>query len=263
MHRTFPILLIFTLLLAACASASPAPRATLAPSGETQKPAATQPPPAEPTEAVAVPLSALPPAWEGPLPILTASNQNLVFGPGQVVGAFGRGFEPGEDVAVAIVHETQGVLANKAARADGLGNAQTALYLTRSPDEPGGLPAGRYDLQLAGTLQTLRFSFQVDYAHQPAPASPACSFYPAQPAFDGQLALFCQGLEPARRYTVTASQGDLSESLSTESDPAGFLLFPLHLSSTILTPGEWTFSLDNGLPPMPVQVVPNPEAPQP
>ena len=154
-----------------------------------------------------------------------------------------------------------GVLANKAARADGLGNAQTALYLTRSPDEPGGLPAGRYDLQLAGTLQTLRFSFQVDYAHQPAPASPACSFYPAQPAFDGQLALFCQGLEPARRYTVTASQGDLSESLSTESDPTGFLLFPLHLSSTILTPGEWTFSLDNGLPPMPVQVVPNPEAP--
>ena len=255
--KRFFLLFVLILLLAACSPGDPTP--AIAPAGEVLKPVITEPPAA--TEAPPAPAEALPPAWDGPLPILTAASQGQTFGPGQVIGAFGRGFEPGEDVAVAIIHETEGILVNQSARADGLGNAQTAHLLTRTPDEPGGLPAGRYELQLAGALQTLSFGFRVDYAHQPAPLQPACSYYPAQPVFDGQLALFCQGLAPSQRYTVTASQGELSESLSTESDPSGFLLFPLHLSSTILTPGEWTFSLDAGLPPMPVQVAPNPEVP--
>ena len=255
MKRFYLLSVLFTLLLAACSPGDP----LSAPAGEIQKPVVTAAPPA--TEVPAEPDLLPPPVWDGPLPILTASSQDQTFGPGQSIGAFGRGFEPGEDVAVAIIHESEGILANQSARADALGNAQTAHLLKQTAGEPGGLPAGRYELQMAGTLQTLSFGFRVDYAYQPSPVQPGCSFYPAQPVFDGQLALFCRGLEPSRRYTVTASQGELSESLSTASDASGFLLFPLHLSSTILTPGEWLFSLDAGLPPMPVTVVPNPEAP--
>ena len=152
--KRFSLFILFALLLAACSPASSTP--AVAPAGEAQKPAAAEP---LLTEAPPAPAEALPPAWDGPLPILTASNQGQTFGPGQAIGAFGRGFEPGEDVAVAIIHETEGILANQSARADALGNAQTAHLLKQTAGEPGGLPAGRYELQMAGTLQTLSFGF--------------------------------------------------------------------------------------------------------
>lgn len=291
--KTLCILLLLILSLAACQSAAPessAPASSGAaeaatpvvthetgPSSGGVRPKAPRHPVLKPPSAATAtqpvqatePLSAtLAPAstWSAPLPILTASNQNLTFGPGQVMTAFAQGFQPSEDVAIALIHETQGVVFNKSSRADALGNVQAARRLKRSPDEKDGLPAGNYTYQLTGASQVQKFTFQVDYQFQPALSHQGCGFYPAQVVFEGALAFFCSGLKPDQQYTLTTRFGDSHDAILTASDPFGLLIFPLRLTSETLTPGDWLFSLgettsqygaplNSGIPPLSIHIL--------
>jgi len=286
--KTLLILLLCVLSLAACQSGAPAssnaPEAATAvvirettPSSGGVRPKAPRHPVLKPLSTTAAtqpvqatePLSAtLSPAstWPAPLPILTADHQNLTFGPGQVVAAFAQGFQPGEDVAIALIHETQGVVFNKSSRADALGNVQAARRLKRSPGEKDGLPAGNYTYQLTGASQVQKFTFQVDYQFQPALSHKGCGFYPAQAVFEGALAFFCSGLKPDQQYTLATRQDEKLDSILTASDPFGLLIFPLHLSSETLAPGDWLFSLgetttqygtplDIGFPPLSIHIL--------
>lgn len=291
--KTLFILLLLVLSLAACQGAAPessapassgnpetatvvVPRETGQSSGGVRPKAPRHPvlnPPSTAASTLPVqatePLSAtLAPAstWPAPLPILTADNQNLTFGPGQVVVAFAQGFQPGEDVAIALIHETQGVVFNKSSRADALGNVQAARRLKRSPDEKDGLPAGNYTYQLTGASQAQKFTFQVDYQFQPALNHRGCGFYPVQAVFEGALAFFCSGLKPDQQYTLTTRFGDSHDAILTASDPFGLLIFPLRLTSETLAPGDWFFSLgettsqygaplDSGIPPLSIHIL--------
>lgn len=182
--------------------------------------------------------------WDGPLSILLVDNQNLTFGPGQIISVYAKGFQPGEDVAVAAIHETQGVVFNKTAKADALGHIQTARRLTKTAQEKGALPAGSYTYQLTGANQVQKFTFQVDYQHQPkANGKSGCGTYPTEAVFEGHLAVFCQGLLPNTSYTLTATQGEKYDAVLTTSDPFGQIIFPLRLTSETLSPGTWVFSL--------------------
>jgi hypothetical protein len=292
--KTLFFLLLLALLLAACQGAAPesgAPGssgvsevATAVVTRETgqssgvarpkapRHPVLTRPLATAATQSVQAtePLSAtmaLASTWPAPLPILTADNQNLTFGPGQVVVAFAQGFQSGEDVAIALIHETQGVVFNKSSRADALGNVQAARRLKRSPDEKDGLPAGNYyTYPLTGAFQVQKFTFQVDYQFQPAFSHKGCGFYPAQAVFEGALAFFCSGLKPNQQYTLTTRLDEKQDAILTASDPFGLLIFPLRLSSEPLLPGDWLFSLgetttqygvplDIGFPPLSIYIL--------
>jgi len=182
--------------------------------------------------------------WDGALPILLIDNQGLTFGSGQIVSVYAQGFQPGEDIAVAVIHETQGVVFNKTAKADALGHVQTARRLTKTVQDKDALPAGSYTYQLTGANQVQKFTFQVDYQYQPkANGKSSCGTYPTEAVFEGHLAVFCEGLLPNTSYTLAARQGEKYDAILTASDPFGWIIFPLRLTSETLSPGTWVFSL--------------------
>jgi len=187
-----------------------------------------------------------PPAspWNSPLPILLIDNQGLTLGPGQIVSVYAEGFQPDEDIAVAVIHETQGVVFNKTAKADALGHVQTARRLTKTAQDKDALPAGSYTYQLTGANQVQKFTFQVDYQYQAKTnGKSGCGTYPTEAVFEGHLAIFCLGLQLNTSYTLTAKQGEKYDAIVTTSDPFGWIVFPLRLTSETLGPGTWIFSL--------------------
>jgi len=205
-------------------------------------------------------------AWPSQLPILSVDNQDLVYGPGQAIIAFAQNFQSGENIAIALIHETQGIVANKSATADALGNVQTGRRLKQTPTEQDGLPAGKYTYRFTGTSQTQTFTFQVDYQHRPSYDYKGCGYFPSKAIFEGALAFFCSGLKPSTKYTLTTKMDDKVDAIITTSDPFGLVIFPLRLTSKTLTPGDWQFSLgettdqvgkplDLGFPPLTIHIL--------
>jgi len=198
------------------------------------------------TATIMVNATAIAPAssWDGSLPILLIDSQGITFGPGQIISVYAQGFQPGEDIAVAVIHETQGVVFNKTAKADPFGHVQTARRLTKTAQDKDALPAGRYTYQLTGANRVQKFTFQVDYQYQPKTnGTSGCGTYPTEAVFEGHLAIFCLGLQPNTSYTLTAKQGEKRDAIVTTSDPFGWIVFPLRLTSETLGPGTWSFSL--------------------
>ena len=279
MKRSFFAILLFTLLLAACkpgvvptatqstvtkpVTARPASQTYPAP--ETAKPSlppTARLPRAEPTASPTQPVTpteTLPPAgWIGPVPILTADNQELTFGPGQLVAAFAEGFTPGETVAIALIHDQAGALANKTALADSLGRLLTVRRLKQNASEAEALPEGHYVFELSGAVQTRKLSFFVDYRLPAATFPKACGFYPEQAAFNGYQVFFCGGLSVDAAYTLLSKQGTASDQATNTADYSGLAVFPLIQSSDALTPGTWTVTLgsyvDDQTPPTPLDL---------
>ena len=260
MKRSFLCLLLFTLLLSACkpggitivtqpavtepvvqpypepevTKPSPPPTARL-PRSEPIKPLPTQP--VTPTKTLA------PTDWSGPLPILTADNQGLTFGPGQLVAAFAEGFTPGETVAIALIHDQAGALTNKTALADSLGRLLTVRRLKQNASEADALPEGHYVFELSGAAQTRKLGFFVDYRLPAATFPKACGFYPEQAVFNGYQVFFCGGLSADAAYTLLSKQGAASDQVTNTADYAGLAVFPLIQSSDALMPGTWTVTL--------------------
>lgn len=229
-----------------------------------------------PTETVSstVTQASLSATWPSQLPILTADTQDMVYGPGQVVIAFAKNYQPGENIAIALIHETQGIVANKSATADALGNVQTGRRLKQTPTEQDGLPAGKYTYRFTGTSQTQTFTFQVDYQHRPYYEYKSCRYFPSKAVFEGALAFFCSGLKPNTKYTLTTRMDDKMDAIITASDPFGLVIFPLRLTSKTLSPGDWQFSLgettdqvgkplDLGFPPLTIHILSSTEITNP
>lgn len=190
-----------------------------------------------------VPLTGFSVVWPSQLPILTTDNQDLIYGPGQAIIAFAQNFQSGENIAIALIHETEGIVANKSATADALGNVQTGRRLKQTPTEQDGLPAGKYTYRFTGASRTQTFTFQVDYQHRPSYDYKGCGYFPSQAVFEGALAFFCSGLKPNTKYILTTKMDDKVDAIITASDPFGLVIFPLRLTSKTLSPGDWQFSL--------------------
>ena len=286
MKRSFLALLLLTLLLSACKPGAitvvtqpaatepvvrpyPEPEATKQALPPTTHAEPTSPPPTQPvtpTETLATS------DWSGPLPVLTADNQGLTFGPGQLVAAFAEGFTPGETVAIALIHDQAGALANKTALADSLGRLLTVRRLKQNASEAEALPEGHYVFELAGAAQTRKLGFFVDYRLPEAVYPKACGFYPEQAVFNGYQVFFCGGLSADTAYTLLSKQGAAIDQVTNTADYAGLAVFPLIQSSDALTPGTWTVTLGSyvndqtppvllDLPAMTVEILP--EAAQP
>ena len=235
---------------------------TLSPTTKTQRATDDAPHPS-----VTRPVSVTAEADVLPMPVLTADNQNLTYGAGQMIAAFGEGFLPGEAVAVALIHAEQGVLLNKSAEADGLGYLLAVKRLPASANEKDAPPSGQYTYRFTGSSQTLEFSFKIEYFYQPEPADKGCGFYPEKAVFNGYQVFWCSGLEAGLRYALTSRLGDQVDQVINTSDAFGLVVFPLRQSSDTLTPGLWTVSLgqvldddqepvDAGVPPLSVQILP-------
>ena len=276
MKRSFLSLLLLTLLLSACqagaATTPPKPSVTKPvatqsyPAPETAKPSLpptarlprsepTDPPPTQPV----TPTKTLTPTgWSGPLPVLTADNQGLTFGPGQLVAAFAEGFTPGETVAIALIHDQAGALTNKTALADSLGRLLTVRRLKLAADEAEALPEGHYVFELAGAAQTRKLGFYVDYRLPEGTYPKTCGFYPEQAVFNGYQVFFCGGLSADAAYTLLSKQGAASDQVTNTADYSGLAVFPLIQSSEALTPGTWTVTLgsyvDDQTPPAPLDL---------
>ena len=289
MKRSFLSLLLLTLLLSACKPgaitvvtqpAATEPVAQPYPAPETAKPflppatllARTEPTDLTPTQPVTPTETLTPAGWSGPLPVLTADNQGLTLGPGQLVAALAEGFTPGETVAIALIHDQAGVLANKTALADSLGRLLTVRRLKQNASEAEALPEGHYVFELAGASQTRKLSFFVDYRLPAATFPKACGFYPKQAVFNGYQVFFCGGLSADAAYTLLSKQGAASDQVTNTADYSGLAIFPLIQSSKALTPGTWRVTLGNyvndqtlpaplDLPEMTVEILP--EAAQP
>ncbi len=197
------LILLLILALSACQSAAPEPAA---------------PPkisPAQPTTSIPTKANALPPAIEAlateimpatevptlptatqaitatattetpPNPILTQNHQDLTFGSGQMIVAFGEGFLPGEAVAISLIHAEQGVVLNKSANADSLGYTMAVKRLAKEATDKDALLPGQNTYRLAGSAQTLEFCFRVEYNYQPEPVSKGCGYYPEKAVFEG------------------------------------------------------------------------------
>jgi hypothetical protein len=212
--------------------------------------------------------------WPIQLPILTADNQTLAYGPGQAIIAFAQNFQPRENIVIALIHEAQGIVANKSATADALGNVQTGRRLKQTPTEQDSLPAGKYTYRFTGTSQTQTFTFQVDYQHRPSYDYKGCGYFPSKAVFEGALAFFCSGLKPNTKYTLTTKMDDKVDAIITTSDPFGLVIFPLRLTSKTLAPGDWRFSLgettdqvgkplDLGFPPLTIHILSSTEITNP
>jgi len=277
------LILLPILALSACQSAAPAPAAppNTSPAQPTRFPSkadtipssteapATEIPAAEAPTLLAVTQSITPTVTtETPsIPILTQDRQDLTFGSGQMIVAFGEGFLPGEAVATSLIHAEQGVLLNKIANADSLGYAMAVKRLTKAATNKDALPPGQYTYRLSGSAQTLELRFTVDYSYQPEPSAKGCGFYPEQAVFEGYQVFWCAGLEPGLRYALTSRLDDQMDRVINTSDPFGWVVFPLRQSSDTLIPGLWTVSLgqapaddqepvEAGLPPLSVQILP-------
>ena len=209
-----------------------------------------------------------PPTWGGPLPILTGENQDLTFGHGQLVVAFGEGFQPGETVAISLIHDTQGVLSNTTAQADSLGYVLAVKRLKQSASDKDALPAGRLVYQFAGAARTMKYGFYVDYDLPPGVTPKGCGFYPQKAAFNGYQVFFCGGLQPGQAYQLTLSQDAAVDQAVNTADSFGAVVFPLVQSSQSLTPGTWMVTLglfsktgaapsDIGFPPMTIEILPD------
>ena len=277
------LILLFILALSACQSAAPEPAAPLKtslaqptrfPTQTDARPPATKAPATEiipVTEAPTLPAATqviTPTAtMKTPsMPILTQGHQNLIFGSGQMIVAFGEGFLPGEAVAISLIHAEQGVLLNKSASADSLGYAMAVKRLTREATDKDALPPGQYTYRLAGSAQTLEFRFKVDYIYQPEPSAKGCGYYPEKAVFEGYQVFWCAGLEPGVRYALTSRLGEQMDRVINTSDTFGMVVFPLRQSSDTLTPGLWTVTLgqvladdrepvDVGIPLLSVQIL--------
>ena len=275
MKRSFLALLLFTLLLAACKPGGitivTQPAATEPVVRPYSEPEATKPslPPTArlprieptalpPTQPVTPTETLAPSGWSGTLPILTADNQGLTFGPGQLVAAFAEGFSPGEMVAIALIHDSSGAVANKTALADSLGRLLTVRRLKQNANEAEALPEGHYVFELSGAAQTKKLGFFVDYRLPAATFPKACGFYPEQAAFNGYQVFFCGGLSADAAYTLLSKQGAASDQVTNTADYSGLAVFPLIQSSDALTPGTWTVTLgsyvDDQTPPTPVDL---------
>lgn len=275
MKRSLLLFLLFTLLLSACkpgavptaarpaatkpvAQPYPAPEATklaLPPTARLPRTDPTEPLPTQPV----TPIETLAPTgWSGSLPVLTAANQGLTFGPGQLVAAFGEGFAPGETVAIALIHDRQGVIYNKTALADSLGRLLTVRRLKLDAGEAEALPEGHYSFELSGVAQTRKLGFFVDYRLPAATYPKACGFYPEQAAFNGYQVFFCGGLSADAAYTLLSKQGTASDQVTNTADYSGLAVFPLIQSSDTLTPGARTVTLgayvDDRTPPTPLDL---------
>lgn len=285
MKSTFKtsLILLLVLALSACQSAAPEPAAPLktSPAQPTRFPTQTddQPPATEAPATEIIPVTEAPmlPAatqvitptttMKTPsIPILTQDRQDLTFGSGQMIVAFGEGFLPGEAVAISLIHAEQGVVLNKSANADSLGYAMAVKRLTKEATDKDALPPGQYTYRLAGSAQTLEFRFQVEYNYQPEPVSKGCGYYPEKAVFEGYQVFWCAGLEPGMRYALTSRLGEQWDRVINTSDPFGWVVFPLRQSSDTLTPGLWTVTLgqvlkddqepvDIGIPPLSVQIL--------
>jgi len=276
------LILLPILALSACQSAAPAPAAppNTSPAQPTRFPSkadtipssteapATEIPAAEAPTLLAVTQSITPTVTtETPsIPILTQDRQDLTFGSGQMIVAFGEGYLPGEAVVTSLIHTEQGVLLNKIANADSLGYAMAVKRLTKAATDKDALPPGPYTYRLSGSAQTLEFRFTVDYSYQPEPVSKGCGFYPEQAVFEGYQVFWCAGLEPGARYALTSRLDDQIDRVINTSDPFGWVVFPLRQSSDTLIPGLWTVSLgqalkddqepvEAGIPPLSVQIL--------
>ena len=285
MKPTFKTSLILLLILAlsACQSAAPESAAPLktSPAQQTRFPtqtdarlAVTEAPATEiipVTEAPTLPAATqviTPTAtMKTPsMPILTQGHQNLTFGSGQMIVAFGEGFLPGEAVAISLIHAEQGVVLNKSANADSLGYAMAVKRLAKEATDKDALPPGQYTYRLAGSAQTLEFRFRVEYNYQPEPVSKGCGYYPEKAVFEGYQVFWCAGLEPGVSYALTSRLGEKLDRVINTSDAFGLVVFPLRQSSDTLAPGLWTVTLgqvlkddqepvDVGIPPLSVQIL--------
>ena len=211
---------------------------TLSPTTKTQRVTDEAPHPS-----VTRPVSVTAEVEAPPMPVLTSDNQNLTYGAGQIIVAFGEGFLPGEAVAVALIHAEQGVLLNKSAEADSLGYLLAVKRLPASANEKDAPPPGQYTYRFTGSSQTLEFSFEVEYFYQPEPAAKGCGFYPEKAVFGGYQVFWCAGLEAGVRYALTSRLGEQMDQVINTSDAFGQVVFPLRQSSDTLTPGLWTVSL--------------------
>ena len=275
MKRSFLCLLLLTLLLSACKPggitvvtqpAAIEPVAQPYPEPEAAKPALpptarlprTEPTDPLPTQPVTPTETLAPTGWSGPLPVLTADNQGLTFGPGLLIAAIAEGFTPGETVAIALIHDSAGVLANKTALADSLGRLLTVRRLKLDAGETEALPEGHYIFELSGAAQTRKLGFFVDYRLPAATFPKACGFFPERAAFNGYQVFFCGGLSANAAYTLLSRQGEASDQATNTADYSGLAVFPLIQSSDTLSPGTWTVTLgsyvDDQTPPTPLDL---------
>ena len=289
MKRSLLLLLLFTLLLSACkpggitvvtqpaatervARPYPEPEVTKPSLPPTARLPRTEPTNLPPTQPITPTETLAPSGWSGPLPVLTADNQGLTFGPGQLVTAFADGFTPGETVAIALIHDQTGAVANKTALADSLGRLLTVRRLKQNASETEALPEGHYVFELSGAAQTRKLSFFVDYRLRAATFPKACGFYPKQAVFNGYQVFFCGGLSANAAYTLLSKQGAAFDQATNTADYSGLAVFPLIQSSDTLSPGTWTVTLGSyvddqtppvllDLPAMTVEILPEENLP--
>jgi len=284
------LLLVFSILLAACQADAPlsgiAPTASASGSAgrpishptqsitlltplasASQTPVFTEIPQTSATEPVTATQSASL-SWNLSLPVVTRANQDVTFGAGQIVTVLGEGYQPGETAVVSLIHDVQGVLFNKTVQADALGYVLVVKRLTKSAEEVNALPAGHLVYQISGAAQSHQYGFFVDYALQDFPASKGCGFYPEKAAFNGYQVFFCGGLTPKQAYQLTSRLGEATDQVVNTADAFGLVVFPLRQSSKTLAPGTWTVTLgqftkngsqpaDIGYSPMTVEIIPD------
>jgi hypothetical protein len=181
--------------------------------------------------------------WTVQLPVLTSANQDVTFGAGQIVNVLGEGYQPGETTVVSLIHDTQGVLANKTVQADALGYVLVVKRLSMGVEDQDALPAGHLIYQISGAGQTHQYGFFVDYALQEFPTSKGCGSYPEKAAFNGYQVFFCGGLNPKQAYQLTSRLDEATDQVVNTADAFGLVLFPMRQSSKTLAPGTWTVSL--------------------
>jgi hypothetical protein len=278
------LILLLILALSACQSAAPEPAtpSKTSPAQPTRFPTLTdtRPPATEALATEVIPVTeapTLPAATQAitvtattktpPMPILTQNHQDLTFGSGQMIVAFGEGFLPGEAVAISLIHAEHGVVLNKSASADSLGYAMAVKRLTIEATDKDALPSGQYTYRLAGSAQTQEFRFHVEYNYQPEPFVKGCGYYPEKAVFNGYQVFWCAGLEPGQPYQLTSRIGEAVDQVVNTADPFGLVVYPLTQSSNTLSPGVWTVTLglfmqanaqpvDIGFAPMTVEILP-------
>ena len=130
------------------------------------------------------------------LPILTESNQDLVFGPGQVVLALVEDLPPNSTLSVSMAHETQGILSTAATESDSSGRAVMMHVVRNTPDEEGARPEGQLWFSVHVGSINKEYPFNIAYDKPVPQAQTECTFYPDSPTLGSTVVFWCGGFEP-------------------------------------------------------------------
>jgi len=184
-----------------------------------------------------------PPTWTGTLPILTAANQGLVYGPGQLVMALAEGLDPTMEYTISLVHGRDGVLGSASTVADSQGGLVLAHAVRMTGDEEGARPAG----QLVFSVPEVReYAFAIDYDKAATPAPAECGVYPEQAHIGGTIVFWCGGFEPGAnpKYKLHVNGQEYGSMELTAPVGSDGLLIDFFATLPGEPVGTWTVEID-------------------